>query len=182
VPRLIAKSPLAGVDPVIAGRTVLTEADPGRLVLIAPFNGKAQAVAAALGLGAAMPPPNRVAGLPGGGRIAFWGRGAWMLIGALPPESVAADAAVTDLSDGWACLRLEGPGAVAALARLVPIDLRPAAFGEGAAARTLLFHMSCAILRAGAEAFEIFVFRSMARTAHHDLAVALRSVAAQGAG
>lgn len=181
MPRLIAKSPLSGFEPVSAGGMVLTEADLGPLVLLAPWNGRAGEAAALLGL-EGLPPPNRIAALPGGGRIAFWGRGAWLLIGAGPPEAVAAHAAVTDLSDGWACLRLEGPGAAEALARLVPIDLRPAAFGEGAMARTQLFHMTCGLLRAGPEAFEILVFRSMARTAWHDLSVALRSVAAQATG
>lgn len=182
MPRLIAKSALSGVEPLAAGGMLLSEADPGPLTLIAPYDGQTAAVAAHLGLEDGFPPPGRIAPLPAGGRLAFWGRGAFMLIGADPPGGLAARAAVTDLSDGWACLRLEGRGADAALARLVPIDLRPAAFGEGAAARTLLFHMTCAILRAGPEAFEIFVFRSMARTAWHDLSVAVRSVAAQGIG
>ena len=40
----------------------------------------------------------------------------------------AAHAALTDQTDGWASLTLTGPHATDALLRLVPLDLRPAAF------------------------------------------------------
>ena len=65
------------------------------------------------------------------------------------------------------------------LARLVPLDLRPASFADGAAARSLLGHMSLAIRRTGAAGFELLVFRSMAATAVHEIGAAMTSVAAQ---
>ena len=74
---------------------------------------------------------------------------------------------------------LDGPGAEAALARLVPIDLRASAFKQGQTARTMLWHMSCQITRTGTQGYELFVMRSMARTAAHDLHEAMRSAAAR---
>lgn len=179
--RLIAKTPLDGLGPVTVEGASLTEAALDRAVAIAPFRGKERAVSAALkeALGLGFPAPGRSAA-KGAARLLWWGRGQALLIGAPPPEALAGLAALSEQGDGLAALRLEGPRAEAALARLVPIDLRAPAFPKGATARTLLFHMTCSITRRGAAEFEILVMRSMARTAVHDLTVAMRSVAAQG--
>ena len=67
------------------------------------------------------------------------------------------------------------------LARLVPLDLSPAACPKGSARRTLLGHMSCLILHPGGAAFEILVFRSMAHSAVHELTRAMTAVAARRA-
>jgi sarcosine oxidase subunit gamma len=93
-------------------------------------------------------------------------------------ERLAPEAAVTDQSDGWACLLLEGEDARAVLARLVPLDLEEEAFRDGAVARTQLRQLACALIRRGG-AFEIRVMRSFAATAHHDLTTAMRAVAAR---
>jgi sarcosine oxidase subunit gamma len=179
VARLIAKSPLDAVLPVEAGDMALTEAALGPVTLVAPFTGRERAVAAALKeIGLGFPAPNRTLS-SGEARILWSGRGQALLIGAAPPGSLAGLAALTDQSDAFAALRLEGRLAEAALARLVPIDLRAAAFPRGATARTMLYHMTCSLTRTGARAFEILVMRSMGRTAVHDLTVAMRSVAAQ---
>ena len=102
------------------------------------------------------------------------------LIGAAP-EGLAGVAALTDQSDGWARMRLQGPGAEAVLARLVPIDLRVAAFPEGAVARSGLNHMMMVLMREGPQAFQIMVFRSMAGSAVHELAVAMKALTARAA-
>jgi sarcosine oxidase subunit gamma len=60
------------------------------------------------------------------------------------------------------------------------VDVRRAQFPPGHAARTMLHHMTCTLMRTGDDAFEIMVFRSMAATAVHDLGTAMRSVAARG--
>jgi len=180
VARLIAKTPLEGLAPVTVSGMTLAEVEIARMTLIAPLNGKERAVSAALKpIALSLPGPNQTA-TKGKARILWTGRGQAMLLDAAPPKALAGIAALSDQSDGWALLRLEGRLAEAALARLVPLDLRPAAFAEGATARTLLFHMTCSITRVGRTAFEIMVMRSMARTAWHDLTVAMRSVAAQG--
>jgi hypothetical protein len=166
---LVPTDPCAGLDlPVTTPDARL--AGMGALVLtsVAPFKGAD--VSPWLG---AFPAPGEIRETPAG-RLAWAGLGAAFLF-APPPEGLADLAAVTDQSDGWAGLRLEGPGAVDVLARLVAVDMRHAP----AATRCQLGHMSALILRAGPWAFEIFVFRSMARTAVHELTHAMRGVAAR---
>ena len=74
-------------------------------------------------------------------------------------------------------MRLTGPAAAEVLARLVPIDLDPAAFPPGRVARTMLGHMM-AVLIATPDGYDILVMRSFTDTAAHDLSTAMRSVAA----
>ena len=177
--RLIAKSPLEGLLPAAVEGATLEEVVLDRATAIAPFRGKERAVSAALKeLGLGFPAPGKTA-QKGEARILWWGRGQALLIGAVPPSGLDGLAALTEQGDGLAALRLEGALAEAALARLVPLDLRAAAFPKGATARTMLFHMTCSVTRVGAQAFEILVMRSMGRTAVHDLSVAMKSVAAQ---
>ena len=113
-----------------------------------------------------------------GPRIVWTGRGQAFLIGAEPPKGLEGAAALVDQSDGWAGLRLEGPAAADVLARLVPLDLR--AMAVGSCARSLLGHMALVLMRPEAEAFEMLVFRSMARTAVHEIDTAMRQLAARG--
>ena len=98
----------------------------------------------------------------------------------MPPEALQGIAALTDQSDGWAALCLDGPQAEAVLARLVPLDLRSAVFARGAVLRCQLGHLPAILRRTGSTAFQILVFRSMAATAVHELHQAMRSVAARG--
>lgn len=179
--RLIAKTPLDGMAPVKADGATLSEAAIGRITSVAPFRGRETAVSTALkaAFGFGFPGPNQTAA-EGAARIVWSGQGQAFLIGVAPPEGLADLAALTDQTDGWAILHLEGARAEAALARLVPLDLRAARFKRGQTARTMLFHMTCGITRVGAQKFEIMVLRSFGRTAAHDLEVAIRSVAAQG--
>jgi sarcosine oxidase subunit gamma len=178
VARLVAKTPCAGILPVTHGTTTLSELTPEAITSIAPFGGAEPAVSAALkaATGGAFPAPNRWTGTTT--RIVWTGPGQAMALG---PRVAPPDAALTDQSDAWAVMRLEGQGAEAVLARLIPIDTRRAHFPPGHAARTMLHHMTCTLLRAGEDAFDILVFRSMATTAVHDIETAMRSVAAQGA-
>lgn len=175
--RLIAKSPCDGLVPVEAGGLRLTEADYGAITGLAPFQGQEGAVSATLkqAIGAGLPGPNRARGRAGA-RVVWSGLGQALMLG--PPVDPAG-AAVTDQSDAWACLALDGLGAREALARLTPLDLRDSAFKRGHAARSLLGHMTCLFIRTGATRYEMLVFRSMARTAVHDLTRAMQSVAAQ---
>lgn len=177
MPSLIATSALEGLTPVTHGALTLSDATPARITSLAPFRGQGAAVGKALKpLGLGFPAPNRViAGK--GGRIVWTAPGQAFLLDA-DPAPLAGLAALTDQGDGWVGLRLVGAGCEAALARLIAIDLRPAAFGEGAAARVALNHMMAVVMRAGT-GIEILVFRSMARTAVHEIAAAMASVAAR---
>ena len=112
-----------------------------------------------------------------GARIVWTGRDQAFLMSAdCPPLEGAA---VTDQSDGWAVLGVSGTGAVDALARWMPVDLRLAAFPVGRVMRTQMNHMNVIILRVGDYAFEIMVFRSMARTAWHEIEAAMQMLAAR---
>ena len=171
----------------MAGRAALTlagvtlaEADLGQITSVAPFMGQDKALAGALkALGLSFPAPNQVSS-KGGVRLVWTGRDQAFLIGAAP-QGLDGLAALTDQSDGWAALRLDGPGAGDVLARLYPLDLRAAAFPVGRVARAPLNHMSSILMRPGPQSFEMLVFRSMARTAWHEAELAMRALAARAA-
>ncbi|MFO1143451.1 MAG: sarcosine oxidase subunit gamma [Amaricoccus sp.] len=172
---LAPRYPFDGLGlPRSAGAATLEAADPVKWTAVAPFVGRAAAVAAALE--APLPPPG-ASGAWHGGRILWIGLDLWLVEGDAP-QGLAGLAAVCDQSDAWAGLRLTGTHADAVLARLVPLDLDRAAFPPGAVARSLLRHVPL-ILVAGDPGFELLVPRSYAGTAVTELAAAMRSVAAR---
>ena len=178
MPDLIATTPLDGRAPLVLRGTTLAEEAWRPVTSVAPFAGQEKALAKALkGLGLAFPAPNRFVEA-GTARLVWTGRDQAFLIGAAP-EGLAPHAALTEQSDGWATLVLSGPMAEAALARIVPIDIRAAVFPPGHAARVPFNHMSSVLMRTGAESFEIMVFRSMARTGWHEVEAALTALAAR---
>jgi heterotetrameric sarcosine oxidase gamma subunit len=77
-------------------------------------------------------------------------------------------------------VHIEGAGAEATLARLVPVDLRERFLAQGRTVRTLLGHMAVSITRVGPMEFEVMAMRSMARTLVHELAEAAIGVEARG--
>lgn len=174
MPDLIAKTPCAGLPlPVTHAGVTLEEWLPGPITSVAPFAGQDKAVVKALkSLGLAFPAPNGMA-QSGTARIVWTGRGQAFVTGAAMPATTAA--ALTDQSDGWAGLRLTGAAAAVVLARLVPLDLR--AMAPGTAARSLLGHMPLVLMRPDADRFEMLVFRSMARSAVHELETAMAGLA-----
>jgi sarcosine oxidase subunit gamma len=167
VAELAALSAGAGVFPIEAGGVRAVERVPEAVWSAMPLGG---------GRPDWWPEPGRIVERPGL-RAVWFGRDAAMVEGARP----AGVGAVTDQTDAWVVVRLEGEGAQDVLARLVPIDLREVAFPAGSVARTVLGHLNVAVLRHG-RAFEVWAFRSMAGTLAHDLDRAMRGVAARGAG
>jgi sarcosine oxidase subunit gamma len=159
------------------GGARLSESGLGPVTSIAPFRGKEAAVARALG-GAALPHPGRTERI-GEGRLIWAGPGRCLLIGVPAPEGLHGLAAVVEQGDGIASTILQGPASRDVLARLVPVDLRDAAFPEVATARTLLVHMTVTLSRVGPEAWEILAFRSMGATLVREVAEAMRHVAAR---
>jgi sarcosine oxidase subunit gamma len=105
-----------------------------------------------------------------------------LLIGPAPDAALADHAALSDQSDAWAVLRLEGPGAEAVMARLTPLDLRAGSFGTWATARSDVAHMVGAVTQAGGDAYQIMVFRSMAASLVHEVTLVMRRVAAREGG
>jgi heterotetrameric sarcosine oxidase gamma subunit len=179
VPELIAKSALEGFSALHLAGVTLAEAEVGPITSVAVYPDGAKALAKGLkSLGLAFPAPNTFVEKKGA-RIVWTGRDQAFLIGVEPPALEGA--AVSDQTDGWAVLALGGPGAVDVLARLVPLDLRLSAFPVGRAVRAPVNHMNAVILRTGDYAFEVMVFRSMARTAWHEFEAAMQALAARGA-
>lgn len=176
MPELIAKSALEGRS-LSLGTVTLAEIDVGPITSVAVLPDGAKAVAKGLkAVGLAMPGPNSFVEKKGV-RMVWTGRDQAFLVGIDPPALEGA--ALTGQSDGWTVIAVSGTGAVDVLARLVPMDMRLTAFPVGQVARTQLNHMNVVILRVGDYAFEVMVFRSMARTAWHELETATHMVAAR---
>ena len=163
---LVAKSPAEGRLPIVVGGVSLEERSPTAITWIAALRGGS----------APMPKPGQTLG-DEDQRWVWFGRGQALVVGQ-PPEP-SGGMAMTDQSDGWCVLRLEGDGSRDVLARLTPLDVRAHAFGVGQTARTLLGHMTCSLTRTDENTFEIMVFRSMAPTAVHELERAMAAVNAR---
>ncbi len=84
-----------------------------------------------------------------GGTEAWWvGPDEWLLLVASAGEQALIDAvekecaglhfAATEITGGYACFDLEGPGLTDFLARGVPLDLHPQGFAPGQCAQTLM--------------------------------------------
>ena len=171
---LTAKTPFEGLLPVESGDVRLTEVRYEAVTWIAPQKGQMAKVSRALDkqIGVDFPAPNGHAK-----GVVWFGPEQALVCGAV--VAPIAGAAMVDHSSAWAVCALEGEAAVDVLARLVPIDLREGVFGVGAAARTLLGHMNCVLLRTGAQRYEVMVFRSMAATCAHEIERAMQMVAAR---
>lgn len=171
---LIATPPFADLDvPVTLGSVRASPLPMATVHAIAPFPGRMADVAARLG---GFPAPGQVLDTPTG-RLVWAGREAAFLWGAAP--DLTGLAAVTDQSDGWAGLRLEGAGAADVLARLVPVDL--ATLSPPAAIRSQLNHLPLLLIHPAAETWDLWSFRSMAGTLVHEVEAAMRGVAARAA-
>ena len=168
MPELIAKTALSGQAPVTHYGLTLSEAAMGPITSIAAFPGAQKAVGKALGQ--PFPKPNSHKD-----GLCWTGPDQAFLIGKPAPDLTGL-AVTTDQTGGWAALRLTGPAAADALMRLVPLDLRH--YKSGQSARSPLGHMQAVLLR-DADGFLILVFRSMARTAWHEIETAMKALAAR---
>jgi sarcosine oxidase subunit gamma len=177
--KLEARSACAGLLPLKIGKVRAEEIVFEAVTSVALLAGKEAAVSKALKkqMGAELPAVGTTTG-EAHKRIVWAGQEQFFVLGvALEPINGAA---MTEQTDAWASAVLDGPGSRDVLARLVPIDLRDAAFPEGKAARTLLGHMQAVLMRTGPERYGIMVFRSMAKTFVHELKEAMETVAALG--
>ena len=177
---LKATSPFGDSLPQSAGNVTLRDAMPEYLMALMPYDGTETACAEALQKAheVALPAAGRVLG-KAAARVIWAGLGQYFYTGNAPLKAtIARHAAIVDQSDAWAVMVLEGEGAAEVLARLTPIDLRPASFKRGHTARSELAHMMAVISRTP-KGFEIMVMRSFARTAVQRLVEAMHSCAAQ---
>lgn len=148
---MAALSAFAGCSPVVAAHEGATAraVEPLSVVSVTAWKGAApalgEAIRAAFGLD--LPPPGRWT--QAGDLAALWaGPDHWWLqreragalLGELTPVA-GGHAALIDISDARAVLRLAGPAAPTILASLLPIDLHPRAFQPGCVANTLAAHI-----------------------------------------
>jgi sarcosine oxidase subunit gamma len=174
VPDLIAK-PALGFAPLTLAQTTLAENPWTPVTAIAPSPGPLTALNRALKpLGLTFPTLGQFTENTDA-RLAWSGRDQAFLIGTPAPEDLPA--AVTDQSDAWVSLSLAGPQARATLARLVPLDLRHAATGQSL--RSGLNHMPLLLMVEGPDHFTLMTYRSMARTAWHELHEVLTRIEAR---
>ena len=83
---------------------------------------------------------------------------------------------VTDQSDGWALLRVSGPGCRTALERICMLDLHPDIFTVGAVARTVMEHLGVIIHRDGEQSFLLMSARSSAECFAHSVVTSAENV------
>lgn len=130
--------------------------------------GVAEALGAALGLHV---PAIRHATKARDGAEALWMSPDELLL--LVPDPSAAAAALSaalgdrhhllaDQSGARLRFRVEGPGARDVLAKGMPVDLAPVAFGPGELRRSRLGQIAVLLRCTGPEAFELWCFRSLA--------------------
>jgi len=151
----------------------LSETAPGSIVQLAAWHGEEKAVIAAI---------RKVAGLTlpdgaGGGaakdvKAAFgFAPGKFLVI---DENEGLADAftraikvetgTVTDLSHGRTAIRITGPKAEWVLAKFFAIDFSPTAFPVGAGRSTVHHDIFAQIQRSAPTQFDVYVFRSFARS------------------
>ncbi|MEM7722338.1 MAG: sarcosine oxidase subunit gamma [Pseudomonadota bacterium] len=169
-------------DPISIGQVTLSAMPQAPIWAIAPYRGQTDALSDALqdAHGLRFPAPGTSVSVRDI-RLAWSGLGQAFLFGAQPDDQLATYAALTDQSDAWTHVILDGTGAEDVLARLTPLDLSIKASPVGSVRRSQLGHMAALILRASVTGFEILTFRSMADTTVHDLTRAMRAVSARAA-
>ena len=85
------------------------------------------------------------------------------LVAATRTACASLPCAVTDLSDAFVTIALEGPQAIGVLARGCGLDLRAGSFGVKACARTRLAQLPVLIRKSASARFELVVDRSAAK-------------------
>lgn len=152
-------------------------------IQVLSFNGRHEAVAAAIGKAIGIECPTRAGVCSSDDHTqASWnGPNSWMIVGCdaaggrAPGEllqslqaAIGELGAVVDQSHGRCCLRLSGSRAHQVMAKNTAIDLHPSAFGPGRCALTSVAHMNATIVQVDAvPTYDLFVARSLARSFAH---------------
>ncbi len=151
----------------------LSEVAPASIVQLAAWQGQEKklidAIRKVVGLSL---PDGAGAGAANGAKAAFGIAPGKFLVSDETEDLAAAFAkavtpavgTVTDLSHGRTVIRIEGPEAEWVLAKLFAIDLSLPAFPVGAGRSTAHHDVFAQIQRSAAEQFDIYVFRSFARS------------------
>ncbi|WP_428687935.1 sarcosine oxidase subunit gamma [Roseibium sp.] len=162
-------------DALTIGKATIAQAAPQALTWVAPFDGQAKPVSAALkeATGLTLPRPGKTSRTKNAMAL-WWGPDQAMLVGA---TAKLDGAATVDQTSAWASIDLTGADARTVLERLTPLDVRDTAFPVHATARTLIGHMTASLTRTDKDSYRLMVFRSMAVTLVHDLTRSMTHVA-----
>lgn len=127
-----------------------------------------------------VPLPRRIGEVSAVGEalVAMIGPDEWLAIGAVPAGSAGLSVAVVDISERQIGVRLDGPGAAAVLMAGCPLDLETMAPGRGT--RTLYETVEIVVVKLGAQAFHIEVWRSFAPWLWAALAQAAADIGSSG--
>lgn len=152
---------------------VLTETAPGSIVQVAAFPGEERALMAIVAETTGLSLPDGAGGgIAMNGKAAFgFAPGRFLVVdeeqglGArLRPAVSASVGTVADLSHGRTAIRISGPSAEWVLAKFFAIDFSLPAFPEGAGRSTVHHDIFAQIQRTGPDQFDLYVFRSFARS------------------
>jgi sarcosine oxidase subunit gamma len=152
---------------------VLSETRPGSIVEVAAWHGEEKKLIAAIRKVAGLSLPDGAgAGTYLGGKGAFGiAPGRFLLVdqaeglAARLREAIAADTGtVTDLSHGRTAIRIAGPKAKWVLSKFFAIDFALPAFPVGSGVATVHHDIFAQIQRTSEDAFDVYVFRSFARS------------------
>lgn len=152
---------------------VLSETRPGSIVQAAAFPGSEKAVIAAIRMATGLALPDGAGSGVAADTKAVLGIAPGRFLVVDQVEGLAErlkaavwvkDGAVTDLSHGRTAIRVAGPKAEWVLSKLFAIDFSPMAFPIGAGRATQHHDVLAAIQRTGPDRFDLYVFRSFARS------------------
>ena len=177
---LVAKSPAQDMVPISVGTMELTETFPAVITSIACYQGKGDALSAAMKDHHDMALPKTGQATGRAGARAIWTGPSVFLVGPEPHLDLSNHAAIVDQSDSWCVLTLKGADVEAVLARLSSVDMRLKAMKKGHVVRSQLQHMNAIYHRVSEDCFDIYAFRSMAKTMVHDIDRAVRYIASRG--
>lgn len=153
--------------------TTLSDPQPGSIVQIAAWRGQETVVLAALAKATGLKLDDR----PQTGAVAKTasafgiGPGRWLIIAdeldlaaKLSKAISAQQGSVTDLTHGRTAIRLDGDRAERVLSKLFAVDFRLTGFAVGAGVATEHHGIFAHIQRLGPKRFDLYVFRSFARS------------------
>jgi sarcosine oxidase subunit gamma len=177
---LIAKHPANASLPIAVEGVTLSLSKPAFITSIAPYKGQSLTLSTLLKKTYKLDLPAVCrTHQADDNRLLWFGHNQYLLISKSPPEPAIANfAAMTDQSDAWTVLLLEGPLAAAALAHHCPLDLRPSHFDLGQTARAPVAHLPSVVTPVNG-GFEIMFMQSLVKTGMHHLYQAMLSVSAQ---
>lgn len=183
---LVSAPPLAGYSERFGTVTLSAPKDLAVVNMAIPLGADAKALKAVKsGYGVDMPDPGTsVETKKGAARLVRLAPDQAFVVFTLPTpdaEEVVAKHVknalyLTDQTDVWAGLEISGAGSIAALERVCPIDLHPAGFAVGDAARTVMEHLGVLIIRTGEDRYLLLSASSSAGSFLHMLETSIKNV------